>query len=610
VSRDPNSDGGASACGRSALARNMADFLINVAPTGLSGFGCIALTRGKVAVVMSKGERELILVVHAIRISELVRPHVAFYDAKQWQPAAAWHGDDEVFARGVCGLMGLSWTQLSGESAASTESDAHASEPAPWRVGLARLLINSTVAGKDILVFRQGRDTLATLAAVLKCRPLVQPAVLLCSDDAAALEFADSMYVVTTASSKSWLVTPFTLPWIPVRVKAPPGYVSSTLCPCGEPLIIARESVYHCSRCDCGWVAGARCSACSYALCLRCVDALRFTETRIHEGAADDSVNAMTVPCAVQVLVPDVVGVVMQFCQSIAEAHRVASVCRSWRKGFFADGDLWARFFRERWPARGPRVRKAGASVYRTRVLAELRTVGLCSEAERRSAHGSYAAAYNATTLPLSLCSIENCDETSCPMMSKAMRMFAGSRFCELCRERVQECESEDSFTRHRVAGDRTSFSPLRTPHFRRHGAVPSKFAWFLVLGSSTDAGASAFAHVRRIATALPWLLSAEYDALNTEWINASLHLVGTKPNITTVYVEVVLDDPSNRPEYGQDGIHVLAAPSPLTGHDLAMAHAQQIVAFVATRIRNPTFADNVRAAAPFRVTVPRAQSL
>jgi hypothetical protein len=66
-----------------------------------------------------------------------------------------------------------------------------------------------------------------------------------------------------------------------------------------------------------------------------------------------------------------------------------------------------------------------------------------------------------------------------------------------------------------------------------------------------------------------------------------------------------VLDDPSNRPEYGQDGIHVLAAPSPVTGHDLAMAHAQQIVAFVATRIPNPTFADNVRAAAPFRVTVP-----
>jgi hypothetical protein len=256
-----------------------------------------------------------------------------------------------------------------------------------------------------------------------------------------------------------------------------------------------------------------------------------------------------------------------------------------------------------------PRLRRAGASVYRTRVLAELRTVGLCSEAERKSTHGSYAAAYNATTLPLSLCSIENCDETSCPMMSKALGMFAGSRFCEVCRERVQECESEDSFTRHRVAGDRTSFSPLRTPHVRRHGAVSSKFVWFLVLGSSADMGASAFAHVRRIATALPWLLSAGYDALNTEWINASLHLVGTKPNNTTVYVEVVLDDPSNQPEYDQDGIHVLTAPSPLSGHDLAMAHAQQIVAFVATRIPNPTFGDTLRAIAQIPLRVPRARS-
>jgi hypothetical protein len=69
-------------------------------------------------------------------------------------------------------------------------------------------------------------------------------------------------------------------------------------------------------------------------------------EARVAEGRDDSYTLAMSVPAAVQLVVPDVVGLVLRFaCATVRQAHTAGSVCRSWRKGLLADEELWAVFF-------------------------------------------------------------------------------------------------------------------------------------------------------------------------------------------------------------------------------------------------------------------------
>jgi hypothetical protein len=271
------------------------------------------------------------------------------------------------------------------------------------------------------------------------------------------------------------------------------------ICPAAHELVARAAHRNHglqCATCGllpCTSVMG--CAACGYNLCLPCAGAAAFAAARIGDASRDPYDAAMARWADVQRIVPDVVGLVLQFaCASGSQAMRIGMVCRSWYKGALADNDLWLQLYRIRWPSSDLVARKAsrGLSRYRTRGLVELRMAR-----EGVTPSGSFSP-------------IEQCDLGFCPCIAEALSPCGIDRVqhsgnasyeqysvCDACRQKVYYTKEPLGVRLHNEVGRRTVFQGAQR--------IGSRYC---VLGDVSDAGASAFAHLnailRRIVASTP----------------------------------------------------------------------------------------------------------
>jgi hypothetical protein len=265
-------------------------------------------------------------------------------------------------------------------------------------------------------------------------------------------------------------------------------------CPAAHELVARAAHRNHglqCATCGllpCTSVMG--CAACGYNLCLPCAGAAAFAAARIGDASRDPYEAAMARWADVQRIVPDVVGLVLQFaCASGSQAMRIGMVCRSWYKGALADNDLWLQLYRIRWPSSDVvALRKAsrGLSRYRSRGLVELRM------------------AREGVTPSESFSPIEQCDLSFCPCIIEALHpcgtecvpiegstncTYEKYSMCGACHLKVHYATTADGVTRHARLGHRVVF--------QRHLHASQRH--FCVLGDVSDAGAAAFAHLHSV---------------------------------------------------------------------------------------------------------------
>jgi hypothetical protein len=471
----------------------------------------------------------------------------------------------------VCSIVGVAPAVVHDVMA------VHVGDPANWRAALARLLLTSKAARHGVLIVEESPHTRDIIDVLLAVRPWIQPTVIVLSADAAACTKAiRRLYASFVKELEAYRMVSLQDADHPTPPRD--GFFSSTHCPCGSALQADTSGALlpRCHRCSSGALGGWRCTACPYAVCIRCLDSERFVEARVAEGRDDSYTLAMSAPAAMQLVAPDVVGLVLRFaCATVCEAHTAGSVCRSWRKGLLADEELWAVFFVQRWPDR--RVpRRTTSTLYRARVLAELRASGRESLEDYRTASTSATLARNSTAStgsmptveakPSSLFTpIEECEFAfKCPMIFSALRPLqrelgisgapAEVRFCDVCTKKVYEVRSQAELEHHRSLGNCVSFKRENTaPKVSVQGHTQ-----YVIYGDAADGGQAANRLLRQISTALEVMIAAgwprqrssvdQLGQFKVNWMDGVLGLESRYTQGASASIHVVLDTPSNRP--------------------------------------------------------------
>jgi hypothetical protein len=469
----------------------------------------------------------------------------------------------------VCSVVGVASAVLRDVTA------VQGSDPANWRAALARLLLTSKAARHGVLVVEESPHTRDIIDVLLALRPWIRPTVIVLSADAAACTKADRRFYASLIKElEEYEVVPLDGAITAMLANIPrDGFFSSTRCPCGGGLEANEAVLRRCARCNNGALGGWWCTACPYAVCIRCLDSERFVEARVAEGRDDSYTLAMSVPAAVQLVVPDVVGLVLRFaCTTVGQAHRVGSVCRSWRKGLLADEELWAVFFAQRWPKRRM-PRRTTSTLYRARVLAELRAVGRESLAEHRAAVTAAALTFsNVATAPSASMAavdakpsslftpIEECDFAfKCPINFSALRPLqpelgvhgtpAEVRFCDVCTKKVYQVWTQAELEHHRSLGNCVSFTRDSTASWARlEGHTRC-----VIYGDTADCGQAAIRLLRQITAALEGI-STKIDVeternrrqpLAVKWNDGAVDLTSRQNGeVISTSIHVVLDRP------------------------------------------------------------------
>jgi hypothetical protein len=472
----------------------------------------------------------------------------------------------------VCSVVGVASAVLRNVTA------VHVGDPANWRAALARLLLTSKPARHGVLIVEESPHTRDIIDVLLALRPWIQPTVIVLSADATACTKANRrLYASLVKELEEYQVVPLNGAITAMLADIPrDGFFSSTRCPCGGSLAAKKAVLRRCARCNNGALGGWRCTACPYAVCIRCLDSERFVEARVAEGRDDSYTLAMSVPAAVQLMVPDVVGLVLRFaCATVCQAHTAGSVCRSWRKGLLTDEELWAVFFARRWPRRRM-PRRATSTLYRARVLAELRAVGRESLAEHRAAvtaaaltFGSDATAPSSSAAaddakPSSLFTpIEECDFAfKCPIIFSALRPLqpelgihgepAEVRFCDVCTKKVYEVRSQEELEHHRSLGNCVSFTRGSTASWARLEGRTR----YVIYGDAADGGQAAIRLLRQITAALEGISTKlgvetgreDRQHLEVKWNDGAVELTSRLyGEVFSALIHVVLGRPSTR---------------------------------------------------------------
>jgi hypothetical protein len=264
-----------------------------------------------------------------------------------------------------------------------------------------------------------------------------------------------------------------------------------------------------CGRCKAGDTDLLGCATCNFDMCLPCHATASFAAARISDEVQDPYTSHMERSAAVQRLVPDVVGVVLQFaCDRASRAVEVGLVCRSWYKGMLADTTLWRQLYSRRWPERKV-PRRVSSSLYRSHSLAAMRHL----RAGLRAAE--------------ELAPIESCDfEFRCPMVAGVLMELADETltikantsdgyasvrtrvsFCDVCKKKVYTASTQEEVDHHRAKGNciAVHMSKLRQ-------AKGSSQTLYCVLGNVEDGGASAHAHLETIVEHLQLLSKASVE--------------------------------------------------------------------------------------------------
>jgi hypothetical protein len=474
----------------------------------------------------------------------------------------------------VCSIVGVAPAVVHDVTA------VHVGDPSNWRAALARLLLTSKPARHGVLIVEESPHTRDIIDVLLAARPWIQPTVIVLSADAAACTKADRrLYASFVKELEAYRMV--SLQDADQSTPSRDGFFSSTHCPCGSALQADTTGTLlpRCHRCSSGALGGWRCTACPYAVCIRCLDSERFVEARVAEGHDDSYALAMSAPAAVQLVVPDVVGLVLRFaCATVGQAHRVGSVCRSWRKGLLADEELWAVFFARRWPDRRM-PRRTTSTLYRARVLAELRASGRESLEDYRAASTAATLACNvAAAAPTASMSaveakppslftpIEECEFAfKCPLMFSALRPLqrelgisgapAEVRFCDVCTKKVYEVRSQAELEHHRSLGNCVSFMSENTaPNVSVEGHTR-----YVIYGDAADGGQAANRLLRQIATALEVMIAAgdvqrqhsssanQVGQPKVNWMDGVVELECRYGQGASASIHVVLDTPPNR---------------------------------------------------------------
>jgi hypothetical protein len=234
------------------------------------------------------------------------------------------------------------------------------------------------------------------------------------------------------------------------------------------------------------------CRKCDYVTCPNCLYTRQYHAQRAIDAAADPVAAALDRPSRVQVIVPDVVGIVLQYaCETAAEAYRYGNVCGAWRKGLLNDKELWRGLFVRRWPRlRVPRRVTSSLYLARARALRHLASGGPRAGAVMESA----------------LTPIENCDRPlACPLYKEALRELAredGQRVfnCDVCKRKVYQAKTQEELDRRAAAGDCVAFSS--TPR----SIIVEKGTTFYFVGIQDDDGRGAWRLL------LHTLLQLQYD--------------------------------------------------------------------------------------------------
>jgi hypothetical protein len=230
----------------------------------------------------------------------------------------------------VCRLTGVPATSLREMYGASESS------PDAWRVSLARLLLMSKPARHGVLIVEESPHTRDIIDVLLAARPWIQPTVIVLSADAAACIKANRrLYVSLVKELDEYQVVPLNGAITSMLANIPrDGFFSSTRCPCGDSLEANEAKLRRCARCNSDALGGWECTACPYGVCIRCLDSERFVEARVAEGRDDSYTLAMSAPAAVQLVVPDVVGLVLRFaCSTVPRRIRPAACADRGGKG-------------------------------------------------------------------------------------------------------------------------------------------------------------------------------------------------------------------------------------------------------------------------------------
>jgi hypothetical protein len=453
----------------------------------------------------------------------------------------------------VCRLTGVPATSLREMYGASESS------PDAWRVSLARLLLMSKPARHGVLIVEESPHTRDIIDVLLAARPWIQPTVIVLSADAAACIKANRrLYVSLVKELDEYQVVRLNGAITSMLANIPrDGFFSSTRCPCGDSLEANEAKLRRCARCNSDALGGWECTACPYGVCIRCLDSERFVEARVAEGRDDSYTLAMSAPAAVQLVVPDVVGLVLRFaCSTVAEAHSAGSVCRSWRKGLLADEELWAVFFARRWPDRRM-PRRATSTLYRARVLSELRAVGCDSVEDYRVARGAAAVQTSTAFADTVFTPIEECEFAfKCPLMFSALRPLqrelgisgapAEVRFCDVCTKKVYEVRSQAELEHHRSLRHCVSFT---RENMSALASVESLTRYF-ILGDAADGGRAAVQLLRQIAHWLPLIyqtVGKPDDEFAVRWVDGAVEvLLQHEYEQACATIQVMLDAPAN----------------------------------------------------------------
>jgi hypothetical protein len=266
----------------------------------------------------------------------------------------------------------------------------------------------------------------------------------------------------------------------------------------------------------CAWCGAADtsvmgCRECSFDICLSCYAGASFAAARKADGERDPYNAVMGRPAAVQRLVPDVVGIVLQFaCRRASEALKIGRTCRSWYKGLFADSELWRQLYKHRWSGRDLPQTRFSMSRYRSRALAEMRLArrGL----QRLLDHEELTPIEHWAPAAGGKFNKQLCDScVSCPFFAEGLRPCADEditlrsvdggelhvptrvSFCDVCSKKVYHVETQQEVEHHATLDHRIAFNAVTR-------AVSSTDVYlgtvYRVLGNASDAGASAFAHL------------------------------------------------------------------------------------------------------------------
>jgi hypothetical protein len=265
----------------------------------------------------------------------------------------------------------------------------------------------------------------------------------------------------------------------------------------------------------CAWCGAANtsvmgCRECSFDICLSCYAGASFAAARKADGERDPYNSAMGRPAAVHRLVPDVIGVVLQFaCRRATEALKIGRTCWSWYKGLFAGSELWRQLYKHRWSGRDLPQTRFSMSRYRSRALAEMRLArrGL----QRPLVHEEFTPIEHWTRLKGGKFDKQLCDScVSCPFFAEGLRPCANEditlpsvdgelhvptrvSFCDVCSKKVYHVETQQEVEHHATLDHRIAFNsatPTVSSRDVRLGTV------YRVLGNASDAGAGAFAHL------------------------------------------------------------------------------------------------------------------